>query len=274
MVVPMGSDVLRFPRVNDTTHASSVYGGIVGYWQGEGSTVQESEPVFGDITLTAKKLTGYTKVSEELLQDSAIALDPFLKRQFGEAWAWFEDLAFLRGTGSGQPLGILNAPALISVTRQDTDDILFADINGIWSRVTPASRGRGVWLANHECQPKLLFLNAANTVTNAYGAQTLFINGLNDSPNKPIYGRPLIYSEKMSALGDAGDLAFFDFGQYLIGDRQSLTIDMSGHVYWTTGYVAYKFTERVDGQPIPGSAMTPYKGTATLSPFVSLTATS
>lgn len=274
MVVPMSSDTLKYPRVNDTTHASTVYGGIVGYWQGEGSTVQESEPSFGELQLVAKKLTGYTKVSDELLQDSAISLEPFLRRQFSEAWAHFEDIAFLRGTGSGQPLGILNAGALVSVTRADTDDIVLADITGMWSRVQPSVRGRGIWVANHECLPKLLFLNSANTVTNAYGAPTMFIPNILDPIKMQIFGRPLVLSEKMSALGDAGDIAFIDLGNYMIGDRQGLTIDMSGHVYWTTGYVAFKFTERVDGQPIPASALTPYKGSATLSPFVSLTAAS
>jgi len=274
MVVPMTSDTLRYPRIVDTAHTSSVHGGIVGYWTGEGKDLQESEPTFGDITLTAKKLTGYTKVSEELLQDSAISLEPFLRRQFGEAWAWFEDLAFLRGTGSGQPLGILNAAALISVTRQDTDNALYKDVTNMWSRMTPDLRGRAVWVANHELYKELLFMNAANTVTNAYGAQTSFIANLNDPVKAILMGRPLIFSEKMSALADAGDFAFYDFGSYLIGDRQSLTIDMSGHVYWTTGYVAFKFTERVDGQPIPSSAMTPYKGTDTLSPFVALGASS
>lgn len=270
----MRSDTLRFPRVHDTAHTSTVYGGVVAYWQGEGSTLQESEPTFGDVTLTAKKLTGYTKISEELLQDSAISLEPWLKRQFAEAWAWYEDLAFLRGTGSGQPLGIINAACTISVTRQDTDNVLLKDIQKIYSQMLPGSRDRAVWILNHEVLPEILFLNAANTVTNAYGAQMMFQNNVIDPIAKTIMGRPFYVTEKMSALGDAGDLGFFDFGSYLIGDRQPLTIDMSGHVYWTTGYVAFKFTERVDGQPIYQSALTPYKGTATLSPFVMLGATS
>ncbi len=78
----------------------------------------------------------------------------------------------------------------------------------------------------------------------------------------------------MSAGGTVGDRGFFDLGNYIIGDRQPLTIDVSNQVYWTTGYVAFKFTERVDGQPMIASALTPYKGTNTLSPFVTLAETS
>jgi HK97 family phage major capsid protein len=273
-VVPMTGDTLRYPRVNETNRTSTVKGGIVGYWQGEGGTYQESEPVFGDIQLTAKKLIGFTKVSDELLADSAVSLEPFLRRSFAEAWAWFEDIAFLRGTGSGQPLGILNAPALIGVTRQDHDDTIFEDILNVWSRVTPSSRSRAIWLMNHENLPKMLRMHAGNTVTNAYGAQLVWQQNIYDPIKNQIFGRPVIFTEKMSAQGVVGDVGCFDLGQYIIGDRQGLTIDMSNQVYWGTGYIAFKFTERVDGQPMVASAVTPYKGSATLSPFVTLAETS
>lgn len=274
-VVPMTSDTLTYPCVNETTRTTTVKGGIVGYWQGEGSTYQESEPVFGNIKLTAKKLIGFTKVSDELLADSAVSLDPFLRRSFAEAWSFFEDIAFLRGTGSGQPLGILNAPALIGVTRGDTDDTILQDIVNVYSRVEPSVRGRAVWLMNHENLPKMVLnMHSANTTTNAYGAPPLWQQNIYDPIKNQIFGRPVIFTEKMSAQGTVGDVGCFDLGSYIIGDRQGLTIDMSNQVYWGTGYIAFKFTERVDGQPMVASAVTPYKGTATLSPFVTLAETS
>jgi len=273
--VPMVSDNLSYPRVNETNRTASVKGGIVAYWQGEGSTYTESEPVFGEIKLTAKKLMGYTKISDELMADSAISLDPFLRREFAEAWAWFEDIAFLRGTGSGQPLGILNAPCLVSVTRGDTDDTILQDIVNIWSRVSVASRSKAVWFMNHENLPKMILnMHAANTVTNTYGAQMLWQQNIYDPVKSQIFGRPVIFTEKMGAQGTVGDIGCFDLSRYLIGDRQGLTIDLSNQVYWTTGHIAFRFTERVDGQPMVGSAITPYKGSATLSPFVSITETS
>lgn len=273
-VVPMRSDTLMYPIVNDTTHASSVHGGVIAYWTKEGAVGTESEPVFGQIMLTAKKLSGYTKVSNELLADSAVALDPLLRRQFGEAWAWFEDLAFLRGTGSGQPLGITSAACTISVTRQDTDEVFIKDIYNLYSRMLPGSRDRAVWVLNHEVLPQLLWAHSANTSTNAYGAPQVFQPNIVDPIAKTILGRPYFVTEKMAGLGDAGDIGFFDFGSYLIGDRSPLTIDMSTQAYWTTDYIAYKFTERVDGQPIWTAALTPYGSQDTLSPFVMLGATS
>lgn len=273
-VIPMGSDTLNIPRVNDTAHTSSVYGGVIAYWESEGATMNETEPVFGQCKLTAKNLNGYTKASNQLLQDSATPLDPLLKRMFGESWAWYEDLAFIRGTGSGQPLGFLNAACLVSATRQDTDEVFVQDIFNLYSRMLPGGRDRAVWIMNHEVLPQLLRMHSANTSTNAYGAPTLFQQSLVDPVAGTILGRPYFVTEKMSALGDAGDIAFVDLGYYLIGDRQTLAIDASTHVYFTTNHTAWRFTKRVDGQPWLSSAITPYKGTATLGPFVTLAATS
>lgn len=270
----MRSDTLSYPIVNDSTHASSVHGGVIAYWTKEGNIGGETEPTFGQIMLTAHKLSGYTKVSNELLDDSSIALETLLRRQFGEAWAWFEDLAFLKGSGSGQPLGVYNAAATISVTRQDTDNVLMKDVINLYSRMLPGSRDRGVWIFNHEVLPELMFSNAANTVTNAYGAQMMFMSNLIDPIKQTLLGRPYFITEKVPGLGDAGDLMFCDFGNYLIGDRSPLTIDMSNQVYWSTDYIAFKFTERLDGQPLFPSALTPYGSNDTLSPFVMLGAAS
>jgi len=273
-VVPMRNDTLSYPIVNDTSHASSVHGGVVAYWTKEGAVGTESEPVFGLLKLTAHKLSGYTKVSNELMADSAVALEPLLRRQFGEAWAWFEDLAFLKGSGSGQPLGVYNAACTVSVTRQDTDNVLMKDVINLYSRMLPGSRDRAVWISNHEVLPELMFSNAANTVTNAYGAQMMFMKDLIEPLRPTLLGRPYFVTEKLPGLGDAGDLMFCDFGSYLIGERSPITIDMSDQVYWSTDYIAFKFTERIDGQPTMTAALTPYGSQDSLSAFVMLGATS
>lgn len=274
MVVPMTSDTLLYPRVNDTTHASSVFGGIVAYWTAEAATMTPSQPAFGQVKLTANELTGYTQASNVLMDDSAISLEPFLKRAFAEAWAWYRDLAFIRGTGSGQPLGILNAGALVSVTRQDTDEVFIQDIINMYTQMLPASRDRAVWFLNHEVLGQIMRMVSANITPAATKERLVFIDNIVDPIKQTIFGRPYFVTEKMSAKGDAGDIGFFDLSYYLIGNRQPLTIDVSEHVAFTSNQIAWRFVTRVDGQPWLASPITPYKGTATLSPFVTLSATS
>ena len=80
----------------------------------------------------------------------------------------------------------------------------------------------------------------------------------------------MIITEKAQSLGTAGDIYFVDFGQYLIGDRQAITMARSEHVNFTTDELAWRFVERVDGRAWLQSALTPRNGTNTVSPFVNL----
>ena len=62
---------------------------------------------------------------------------------------------------------------------------------------------------------------------------------------------------------------FADLSYYLIGDREQISIASSEHVRFTTNETAWRFIERVDGQPWVDSAFTPANGSS-LSPFVTL----
>lgn len=276
MVLPMNTDKLEIPRIHETSHASNLYGGVAGGWTAEGGTMSSSEPKFGNVTLEAKEYSGYTVATNALLQDNAVALESVITRLFGEAWGYYEDDAFLEGTGSGQPLGVTNADALVTVFRQNANHFYFLDVPNIWARVLPRSRDNGIFIMNHEVEADLIPLVVENTEAAATKGNVIFISpdrGAADSPPSTIMGRPYYVTEKVPGLGSASDFGFYDFSQYLIGDRQSLTIDASTHVYFTTNKTAWRFVFRVDGQPWMQSAITPKNGSNTLSPFVSLAAT-
>jgi HK97 family phage major capsid protein len=78
--LPMTSLNLSLPTIVDTTHATNVFGGVRGYWTPESGSYTSSEPSFGRVTLTAKKLTAYTSAANELLADAAISLEALLMR--------------------------------------------------------------------------------------------------------------------------------------------------------------------------------------------------
>ena len=85
-----------------------------------------------------------------------------------------------------------------------------------------------------------------------------------------ILGRPVIFTEKMETVGTLGDIAFVDFGYYLIGDRQVMTASSSPHFKFQTDLTAYKIIQRVDGKMWLQSAITPETGSSTMSPLVRL----
>jgi hypothetical protein len=117
-VIPMETLTVPFPTIDSTSNASNVYGGVTAYWTEEAGALTASSASFGRVKLEAKKLTAYAEVPNELFTDSLVSLEAFIGQAFPEAIAWFEDIAFLRGSGVGEPLGVFNANAKVSVTKE------------------------------------------------------------------------------------------------------------------------------------------------------------
>lgn len=84
-------------------------------WTDEAGTISASNPTFGQVTLTAKKLAGLTEgVSNELLMDSAIDIVGMLTEQFMYAIGQELDNQVLNGTGNPCS-GVLTAASGFSV---------------------------------------------------------------------------------------------------------------------------------------------------------------
>jgi HK97 family phage major capsid protein len=269
-VIPMATPRIKFPMIDSTSNASTIYGGVAAYWTEEGAALTASSAKFGAVTLDAQKLTGYAEIPNELLADSAISVGAFVDQVFPEALAWFEDLAFMRGTGVGEPLGFMNAgnTALISVakeTGQGAASIVWENIVKMYSRMLPTSLASAVWIVNQSVFPEL----ATMALSVGTGGSAVWLSNGQDGPPMTILGRPVIVSEKCEALGTVGDINFVDLNYYLVGDRQSMTASTSEHFKFNTDTTAYRIIQRVDGRPWIKNAITPNKGSS-LSPFVQL----
>lgn len=267
-VIPMDSLRVPMPTIDDTSHASNVYGGVTAYWAAEGATLTASEASFGQVVLEASKLIAYAVVPNELLSDSIVSFETFINTRFPQAVAWFEDLAFLTGNGAGQPEGVLNGSGVISVAKQSgqaADTVVWENIVKMYARMLPESLGRAVWVVNHNVFYEL----ATMALSVGTGGSAIWLNNGVTGPPMTILGRPVIQTEKVPTLGDAGDINFIDFSHYLVGDRQVMSARSSEHIGFNADTTAFRITQRVDGKPWVQSAITPYAGD-TLSPYVSL----
>lgn len=266
--IPMETLRVPFPTIDSTSNASSVHGGVIGYWAEESAALTESQATFGRVVLQANKLTTYCEAPTELMQDSIISFAAFINQIFPEAIAWFEDKAFFSGTGAGEPLGFLNAPAAVSITKesgQSAATLLWQNIIKMYARMLPTSLGRAVWIANIDTFPELSTM-ALSVGTG--GAPVWLANG-QVGPPMTLLGRPIIFTEKCPTLGTVGDLNFVDLSYYLIGDRQSVSVESSEHSRFMSDETEIRIIERVDGRPWIQSALTPKAGNS-LSPFVTL----
>jgi HK97 family phage major capsid protein len=268
-VIPMETLRVPFPTIDSTSNASSVHGGLIGYWTEEAGALTQSSAKFGRVVLDAKKLTGYAEIPNELFQDSILSFQAFLGQVFPEAISWFEDTAFFSGTGVGEPLGFLNADAAVSVSKesgQAAATIVWENVVKMYARMLPSSLGRAVWIVNNDAFPEL----ATMALSVGTGGSAIWLNNGAQGPPMTILGRPVIFTEKAQTVGTVGDINFVDLGYYLIGDRQTMAAETSPHYKFANDQTAFRIIERVDGRPWIQSAITPQKGSNTLSPFVKL----
>lgn len=271
--IPMATNRVVLPAVIDDDHSSDFFGGITIARTGEGAAKSNTNPKLGQIALTLHKLTGLVRVSDELLEDSPISLQPILTSLFGQAIAFTEDSDFLTGDGSNKALGVFNAanPALVSVAKeagQTADTIVFENILKMWSRLHSSSMRNAVWVANNDTFEQLATMSL--TVSSGGSAVYLPSNGAAGAPFGTLMGRPLMLSEKMQTLGDAGDIGVADFSTYFIGDKGGVSTASSIHLRFDYDETVFRFVMRYDGQPSWRTTLTPLKSSSTLSPYVSL----
>jgi HK97 family phage major capsid protein len=272
-VVPMDTAKVIYPYIDDTSHATNVFGGVQWYWTPESGQMTDVAATFGRMALEAWKLTAFANVPNELIQDSAISFEAFIRSTFPQALAYGADVSFLSGNGAGQPLGILTAGngARVSVAKesgQAADTIVWENIVKMYARMLPQSLSSAVWVVSPDVFPEL----ATMALSVGTGGGPIWLNNGVGGPPATILGRPVIISEKVENLGDQGDINFIDFSYYLVGDRQAMTVSSSEHYRFQHGETSFSFVERLDGRPWLQSAITPRNGGATLSPFVTLDA--
>jgi len=265
------SNGLVLKGIDEKSRATgSRWGGVQGYWAGEAGVKTPSMPKFREMELKLKKLIGLCYATDELLED-APALGAIITRAFTEEFSFLVDDAIYRGTGVGSPLGILNSPCLVTVPAevgQPANTILFENIVNMWSRGYSRSRPSMVWLINQDIEPQLFSMSLAVGV----GGIPVYLpaNGLAGSPYGTLVGRPVIPVEQADTLGTIGDIMLADMSQYILIDKGGIKSAVSIHVKFTYDETAFRFVYRVDGQPLWGSALTPFRGTNTQSPFVAL----
>jgi HK97 family phage major capsid protein len=271
--LPIGpnSNGVILRAVDETSRGTgSRWGGIRGYRLSEAGTKTESTPTFRFVELRLKKYAVLCYATEELLADTT-ALANVINQGAAEELDFMVNDDILNGAGNAGPLGILNAPALVSVSKetgQAAATLVTANIIKMWARMHPRSKSNAVWFINPDVTPQLYQTEFA---VGTGGMPAFMMPGsLPNAPSGALLGRPLVETEFNATLGTVGDIVLADMSQYVMIDRD-VQAATSIHVQFLTDQVAYRFVYRCDGQPKAGAPLTPYKGTSnTLSAFVAL----
>ena len=274
-MVPMGTNAIAIPAVSGQDRSGgTVYGGISFSWIDEEAGVTETRPKFELVNLRLKKMMAMYYMSSELMQFSPISVESVVRTLFGEALGWFLDDVFLTGNGSAKPLGILSAGCRIAQAVESgqttTDPILYENITNMYMHQWRKSNSS--WYINPEMYPELAKM--VLTIGTAGAGAFLPAMGASVSPYNTLMGRPVMESEHLSAKNTEGDIVSADWSQYLVGYPQAAGMqprfDTSIHLKFDYDQTAFRIIMHLDGQPWWRTYVTPHRGSATLSPFVTL----
>ena len=256
----------RVPLVDETSRANgSRFGGIVMNFVQPGDPITASKPKFAARDMTRRKLAGIVHVTDELLADFP-ALEATFSRLFGLEGSFVIEREIVNGVGGDRPLGILNSGSLITIakeTGQLANTIVVENIVNMYGRLWAASKRRATWIVNADVASQLYPL------TLGVGTAPLFTWEQN---GPRLMGLPVIEVEYCPTLGSAGDIILADLAEYLNGDPEEFTVDISPHVRFLNAETAFRIRMRVDGLPAWDTPTTPLNGAATVSPFVALAA--
>ena len=228
--------VRRLPVSRDTGEMPSLATDITATWTTTENTDQgETDPAFGQVTWSIKKLTMYTDTSNDLLEDAAVDVAREITDLFVEKAAAERDRTIAVGDGATEPTGIFSASITQSVS---VGTVTFAMLTDIEAALPKKYRRNARWVMNN---------------TNVKRCKKLV-----DTTGQPIFHReptgkfpPTVLGYQISQQDDAPDntIAFGDLGRYIWFDRKSMSIATdSGGTTFKKDQTTIRFKERADGK--------------------------
>jgi HK97 family phage major capsid protein/HK97 family phage prohead protease len=234
------------------------FGGFEMEFLAEEGTGNKQTGKLRQIKLSAKKGAVFVDVSNELVEDG-LSFEAQLEIAIKKSISLGLDYHFLTGVGGGLPLGVVNSPGVVTVSKevgQPADTIWWDNVAKMYARMYPGGRSNAIWIANETCLPQLL---TGLTVPIGTGGQ--WVNVFSEKDGKfSILGRPCIFTPNLPVLGDLNDLIFVDLSQYAIGIRKEMKLEKSNIPGWTNDLMSYRVIVRVDGQGAWSDVIKPRKG--------------
>ena len=268
---PMNSETKIINALDDYDESEDAEATLKADWQAEATEATAQVMKLRRVELHARKLVVLAAASNELAEDAPGYIDA-LQGALSRAIAKKFDRAVLVGTGAAMPLGVLNSPATVTVSKeagQAADTLEWENIVGMWARLAPGSHERAFWLMHPTCLPEALSMSL---VIGVGGTQPRGVFESGGPTGYQLLGRPVVVTSRVKPLGDLGDVILVDPTQIAVGVRRQLTIERSEQAFFSSDRLAIRGKFRGDARPLWESTRTLVDGSTTVGPVVVLEA--
>ncbi len=240
--INVSTNAVQFDSISLTTAAG---------WVAELAVKPETTSMaLASINASVFTAAGLATIANQLLADSNPAVDGLVVADLAKRLTALEETAFLTGSGTNQPLGILNTPgigatSLTSTSISATAGLLDAVLDSImkvqsnhgqpsaivmhprtWTRIIKDRDAAGVWTI----EPRENRIGARPTGGSLFGVPVVLSNRV---------------PTNLGGTTNESRIIVGDFSEALILDRQGITVDESPHVYFTSNQTVFRAEMRV-----------------------------
>lgn len=226
ITMPMPNGNLTMPRQVTASQATYI---------GENQPIPVSQPGFGQIKLSWKKLAVLVPISNDLIRYSSPQASAVVQNDVLSAMARREDIAFLRGAGlADDPKGLLNwCPAGQKITSSGTLtlDAVTDELENLQLLLENANVPftRPIWFFSPRTAK---FLRSIRDASGHYAFRAEMATGkLNGFPFKTT----TLIPSTLGAGGDESEIYLVDMSQAVIGDSMRILIDTSTEAAYMDG---------------------------------------
>lgn len=226
---------MPWPTADDTSNTGEIIG--------EDSTASEADPTIGQqIWRSYLYSSKVIRVSNALLEDSAVNLAAELGMMLGERLGRIHNTHFTTGTGSNQPRGVIT-DATVGKTTASATAITADEVLDLIASVDPAYRANATFM----CHDTIMFY--IRKLKDSYG-QYLWNADIKAGMPDRIWGYPTQVNQSMasSVATTNKTAAFGDFSKYKIREVRSVRLRRLDELYAAKDQVGFVAFVRADGK--------------------------
>ena len=212
-------------------------------WKSEGSAFTDGSPTTGPVSVTAAALTAYVTASYEIFQDSSLQAQ--LPGLIGEAIDMAEGVAFISGSGSGAPKGVITAVSgtagslVTATTRGSFTSASIVDTIALYNSLA----------VRYEDTSTAVMNKATYRTIEQQMVGTGAVKAIEMTNGKELLDLPVVRASSVTATTTSGNIlaVLGDFSQFIVYDRIGVNlefiqnvVDGSGIPTGQRGLVAFK----------------------------------
>lgn len=210
-------------------------------WLAEAAAFSEANATFSKIELNAHKCGGVIKLSTEILEDSSIDIENYIRNKMYDALSDLEEQAFLNGTGTNQPTGVCNG-LTASVTTATQTTIKYEEVLDLYYALAKSYRANACFIVSDSFEKQLRLIKDGNSLP-------IWQPALSAGAPNTLLGRPIYTSEFLPTVAkDAMPAIFGDFSYYQIADRGGISLQRLNELYAINGQIGLLIQKRVDAK--------------------------